>query len=130
MGRRIGRRITRFWVAVETLSLRMPDTMCGFRIYPLAPMMALLSRVRLGTRMDFDIEVLVRLAWSGIPIATVPVMVRYPDGNSSNFKMLYDNCRISWMHTRLVVQLPLKLPGLLLRGVTVLEYTGRGSNDD
>ncbi|MGO2479234.1 MAG: glycosyltransferase family 2 protein, partial [Pseudoalteromonas sp.] len=29
-----GRFITHFWVYIETLSLQLKDTMCGFRVYP------------------------------------------------------------------------------------------------
>ena len=62
------RQLTRFWVWVNTLSFDIPDAMCGFRIYPLGPITALLRRAHLGQRMDFDIEILVRLHWNGLPI--------------------------------------------------------------
>lgn len=39
--RRYSRYITHFWVWVETLSLDITDSMCGFRVYPLAPVIAL-----------------------------------------------------------------------------------------
>jgi hypothetical protein len=45
------------WVCVETLSPRVIDSMCGFRVYPLAPVMSLLARERLAQGMDFDIDV-------------------------------------------------------------------------
>src|SRR5690606_4268284 len=34
--RRYGRYITHFWVWIETLSLTVKDSMCGFRVYPVA----------------------------------------------------------------------------------------------
>ena len=34
----------------------------------------------------------------------------YPEGNVSNFRMLSDNVRISAMHTRLVLQAPVRVP--------------------
>jgi glycosyltransferase involved in cell wall biosynthesis len=111
--RRIGRQITRFWAAVETLRLGLPDTMCGLRVYPLAAVERLTARVRIGRRMDFDTDILVRLVRDGAPIARVPVAVRYDAGNLSNFAMLADNLRISLMHTRLVATLPLHALGLL-----------------
>jgi glycosyltransferase involved in cell wall biosynthesis len=119
--RRIGRRITRFWAAVETLCTRLPDTMCGFRVYPLGAVAALLARVRPGLRMDFDTEILVRLIWDGTPIATVPVAVRYRADNFSNFAMFADNLRISLMHARLVMALPLRAPRLLRRRPVVFD---------
>jgi predicted LPLAT superfamily acyltransferase len=104
LARKLGRWITHVWVAIETLSPRIIDTMCGFRIYPLAPVMALLSEERIGRRMDFDIDIAVRLIWRGVPLSTLPVRVTYPPGNTSNFDALRDNWRISKMHARLVLE--------------------------
>ena len=113
LGRRIGRWITHVWVWIETLSTRIGDSMCGFRVYPLAAVDLVLRTARVGRRMDFDTEIIVRLAWLGTPIVEVPVRVTYPPGNSSNFRMWADNVRISWMHTRLVCGMLLRLPSLL-----------------
>ncbi len=112
-GRKIGRWITHIWVFIETLSLRLTDTMCGFRVYPLAAVTALLARESVGRRMDFDIEIMVRLFWRGVPPIMVPVRVVYPPGNPSNFDLWRDNLRISLMHTRLVLTLLWRLPGIL-----------------
>ncbi|MCW2236396.1 glycosyltransferase family 2 protein [Azospirillum canadense] len=113
-GRAIGRWVTHVWVWVETLSLRIRDSMCGFRVYPLAAVERLVaSGERLGRRMDFDTEVMVRLFWRGTPVAELPVRVTYPPDNTSNFDLLRDNVRISLMHTRLVVSMLLRLPGIL-----------------
>lgn len=119
--RRIGRQITRFWAAVETLCLGLPDTMCGLRIYPLAAVGRLTARVRLGQRMDFDTEILVRLVRDGVPVARVPVAVRYRADNLSNFSMLADNVRISLMHARLVLALPRWAARLLRRRPVVFD---------
>ena len=55
LGRAIGRYITHFWVCIETLSLRLSDTMCGFRVYPLAAVRPLVEGGNnVGQRMDFD----------------------------------------------------------------------------
>jgi len=114
LGRALGRWITHFWVWVETLSLRIPDTMCGFRLYPLAAVARLLETgVTLGSRMDFDTDIVVRLFWTGVPVASLPVKVTYPPENTSNFRMLADNVRISRMHTRLVFTMLLRLPSIL-----------------
>jgi hypothetical protein len=59
-----------------------------------------------GDRMDFDIEIAVRLAWLGTAIVNVPTRVRYlpsAEGGISHFRPFRDNVAISWMHTRLVV---------------------------
>jgi predicted LPLAT superfamily acyltransferase len=112
-----GRKLTAFWVAIETLSLRMPDTMCGFRVYPLAPTVAMLDSVRLGRRMDFDIEIVVRLYWHNVAIVAVPTTVRYPEGGTSNFRTLADNALISKLHTKLTLGMLWRLPMLTSRRV-------------
>ncbi|MFM4917019.1 glycosyltransferase family 2 protein [Aeromonas dhakensis] len=111
-GRLYGRYITHVWVWIETLSFAIKDSMCGFRVYPLAPTCALLERVTLGRRMDFDTEVMVRLHWAGVPMRFVPTRVIYPVDGRSHFRLFRDNLDISWMHTRLVCRL---LWDLLLR---------------
>ena len=58
-----GRYLTHVWVWIETLSLTIRDSMCGFRLYPLDAACALIDSVGCRTRMDFDIEILVRLHW-------------------------------------------------------------------
>jgi predicted LPLAT superfamily acyltransferase len=110
-----GRWITRFWVWVETLSLDIPDAMCGFRVYPLESTIRLLDSKKLGLRMDFDIEVAVRLYWRGVPFVPVPTHVIYPVDGTSHFQVLQDNWRISRMHTILFFGMLLRLPLLLFR---------------
>jgi glycosyltransferase involved in cell wall biosynthesis len=107
------RRLTTFWIAVNTLSGAIPDGMCGLRVYPLARVLPLLGPS--GDRMEFDPEVLVRLAWAGAPLRFHPVAVRYPPGGTSGFRGLEDNLRISWMHTRLFFGMLARAPGLLFR---------------
>ena len=114
-GRLYGRYVTHFWVGVETLSLSIPDSMCGFRLYPLAASCALINKVSIPTRMEFDIEVMVRLAWAGVEFKTLDTRVIYPDDGISHFKLLRDNLCISKMHTRLCFGMLLRLPILLSR---------------
>jgi predicted LPLAT superfamily acyltransferase len=113
--RRYGRYVTHFWVCVETLSLSVPDSMCGFRLYPLASTCALIDRERIPTRMDFDIEILVRLAWKGVDFRDIETRVTYPEGGLSHFDMLNDNLRISKMHTRLTFGMLARSPTLIWR---------------
>ncbi|MDX2019517.1 MAG: glycosyltransferase family 2 protein [Deltaproteobacteria bacterium] len=97
-----GRKLTNFWVHIETAGRVIADPMCGFRVYPVAAAMAVLPRAQ---RMDFDPEVAVRLVWQGLRVVNVPTSVRYlsaAEGGVSHFQMGRDNLRISWMHTRLV----------------------------
>ncbi len=114
-GRLYGRYLTHLWVWINTLSLQIKDSMCGFRIYPLAPTLALLQRVRIGRRMDFDVEILVRLHWAGVPVRGRPTKVIYPEDGTSHFQIWRDNVRISKMHARLFFGMLLRLPMLLKR---------------
>lgn len=124
-GRLYGRYITHVWVWIETLSFAIEDSMCGFRVYPLATSCALLDEVRLGRRMDFDTEIMVRLHWRGVPMRFVPTRVIYPEDGSSHFRLWRDNLGISWMHTRLVCRLLWDLAGRLLRWPARLWQRGR-----
>ena len=110
-----GRYITHFWVGVETLSGAVVDSMCGFRLYPLVASCALINRVQLHTRMEFDIEILVRLAWDGLEFKEIDTRVVYPEDGVSHFDMWRDNLRISKMHTRLTCGMLLRFPLLLAR---------------
>lgn len=107
--RKFGRYITHFWVWVETASFDIADSMCGYRLYPLAPVAAIIARDAIGQRMDFDTEMAVHMHWRGVRVINMPTKVIYPPGNVSNFAMLADNVRISLMHTRLVIQAPFRL---------------------
>ena len=108
-----GRRITNFWIAIETLSIKMPDAMCGYRMYPLKQTVSLLDRYFIGNRMEFEIEMLVRFAWLPLPIQWIKTQVRYPEGGRSTFRPFFDNVRISWAHTRLVFEMLVHLPALV-----------------
>ena len=116
-----GRKITNFWVKIETLSRRVPDAMCGFRIYPILQTMPILENLR-SLRMGFDIEILVRLSWAGVSMFSYPVKVNYPEHGISNFRMLHDNIDISWLHTRLCCGMLLRLPKLLVAKKRAAEF--------
>ena len=112
-GRYYGRFITHFWVYVETLSFVLKDTMCGFRIYPLAAYNKLINNTKLGHKMDFDIEVMVKLYWQGTPVEFIKTKVHYPENGVSHFNVWDDNVLISKMHTRLVFGMLCRLPRLI-----------------
>lgn len=114
-----GRYLTHVWVWINTLSLAIRDSMCGFRVYPLAPVLALAQRRKLGTRMNFDTEILVRLFWDGVPVVNVPTRVGYPTDGVSHFRVWRDNVLISRMHATLFFGMLLRLPRLLARKWTL-----------
>ena len=127
-GRLIGRWFTHFWIWIETLSTRIADSMCGFRIYPLRATVSVLDDSAVGQRMDFDPEIMVRLFWRGTPTLHVPVRVVYPEGNTSNFRMLHDNWLITRMHTRLVLGMVARLPSILRLRPSFPESSAHWSN--
>jgi glycosyltransferase involved in cell wall biosynthesis len=116
-GRLYGRYVTHVWVWIHTLSFAIRDSMCGFRLYPLQPVGELMRRVRIGRRMDFDTEIIVRLYWRGVPVVNRPTRVTYPQGGVSHFRVWRDNLRISRMHAKLFFGMLLRLPLLLARKV-------------
>lgn len=113
--RLIGRKITDFWVVLETWSRDIVDSMCGFRVYPVAPVARVLRRSLINLRMGFDIEILVRLHWKGVPMVFLPVKVLYPAGGISHFRMVKDNIGIASVHARLFFGMILRVPFLLVR---------------
>jgi glycosyltransferase involved in cell wall biosynthesis len=96
-----GNRFSNFWYYVETFK-KLPDTQSGYRLYPLEP----ISKMRFTTvKYEFEIEVLVRLAWKGVPVTHVPVSVIYHQDGSriSHFRPFKDFSRISVLNTVLVL---------------------------
>ncbi|MBB5320258.1 glycosyltransferase family 2 protein [Marinobacter oulmenensis] len=109
------RYLTHVWVWINTLSLEVRDSMCGFRAYPLQPVCELIGREYLGDRMDFDTEVLVRWVWQGGRVFQFSTRVRYPRDGISHFRGFEDNWLITRMHTRLFFGMLRRLPRLLAR---------------
>lgn len=114
-GRLYGRYATHIWVWINTLSLSIRDSMCGFRIYPLPATLALIDSEHIGRRMDFDSEILVRLFWRNQPMRWLPVRVHYPLDGISHFQLWRDNWLISKMHARLFFGMLWRAPRLLWR---------------
>jgi predicted LPLAT superfamily acyltransferase/glycosyltransferase involved in cell wall biosynthesis len=127
--RRYGRYLTHLWVWIETLSFAIRDSMCGFRLYPLVATCALIDGVTLPARMDFDIAILVRLAWRGMKFYPIPTHVSYATDGVSPFSMLWDNLRITRSHTRLVAGMLIRLPVLLARKMKIWQQDNNDSDN-
>lgn len=117
-----GRRISNVFARIETLAFdrghAIGDSLFGFRVYPIAPLLAVMRRTRWMRRFDFDPEAVVRLAWAGVRPINVDAAVRYPsadDGGVSHFHYLRDNVLLAGMNTRLVAGCLLRLPMLVAR---------------
>ncbi|BFM12705.1 glycosyltransferase family 2 protein [Simiduia litorea] len=118
--RHYARYLTHVWVWINTLSFAIKDSMCGFRVYPLAAICQQLAKSDTGNRMDFDTEILVHWLWAGGNIQNFSTKVHYPVDGVSHFLPGKDNWLISCMHARLffgmLVRAPLWLVGLRKRG--------------
>ncbi len=95
-------RISTFWYRVET-GLRLADTQCGFRCYPLALVQRL--KVKSG-RYAYELEFMVRAAWVETKIIAVPVKCTYAPGQTgiSHFRTVRDFVHITNMNILLVLQ--------------------------
>jgi glycosyltransferase involved in cell wall biosynthesis len=95
-----GNKFSNFWFWFET-GIRLDDTQSGYRLYPIEK----LRSIRFYTRkFEFEVEVIVRAAWAGIPISHVDVKVHYDekDKRISHFRPFRDFSRISVLNTVLV----------------------------
>lgn len=110
-----GRYLTHVWVWINTLSFQIRDSMCGFRVYPVASVITLANRQNIGKRMNFDTDILVRLYWDGSRVLNLPTRVSYPIDGVSHFRVWLDNVLITRMHTVLFFGMLLRIPRLLMR---------------
>ena len=96
-GSSFGNRFSNFWFLVET-GIRLPDTQSGYRVYPIK----LLSEFHFFcTKFEYEIEVPVRAAWSGISVISEPVQIKYGQGKErvTHFRPFADFFRISILNT-------------------------------
>lgn len=113
-----GRRISNWWANLETLWAGVNDSLCGFRVYPLAPLARVMRWQPWMRGFDFDVEAVVRLCWRGVRPINLPAPIRYfrsDQGGVSHFNYWRDNLLLSGMHLRLLAGFVLRLPWLLAR---------------
>lgn len=113
-----GRKVSNGWANLETLWAGVGDSLYGFRVYPITPLMEVMRRQRFMRRFDFDPEAVVRLCWAGVKPINMDAPVRYlsaEEGGVSHFRYLRDNTLLTWMHTRLFLGFVLRLPILIWR---------------
>ncbi len=101
-----GRAFSNFWVWFES-GERVEDSQSGFRAYPL-PETLLVAGKR--ARYDFEVEVLLRAAWAGLPLRSVPIQVVYPPNRVTHFRPFKDNVHISLLNTLTCLMLLLPMP--------------------
>ena len=113
-----GRRIANWCTNVETLWAGIHDTLFGFRVYPIAPLISVMQRSRWMRRFDFDAEAVVRLCWLGVPAVNLPAPVKYfsaAQGGVSHFNYWRDNVLLTSMYLRLLAGFLIHLPLLVAR---------------
>jgi hypothetical protein len=113
-----GRRISNWWASMETVGLGIEDSLYGFRVYPIADLVAVMRPQPWMRRFDFDPEAAVRLVWRGLSPVNLRAPVKYlkpEEGGVSHFNYWRDNALLTWMHLRLVAEFFLRLPFLLAR---------------
>ncbi len=90
-------KFSNFWFHVET-GTKLEDTQSGFRLYPIRKV----GKTKYCTsRYEFEVEVIVRAAWSGVNVMNIPIRVYYPpvEERVSHFRPLKDFTRISILNT-------------------------------
>ncbi|HEX3847078.1 MAG TPA: glycosyltransferase family 2 protein [Steroidobacteraceae bacterium] len=113
-----GRRISNWWANLETLGAGIGDSLFGFRVYPIEPLISVMRTQLWMRRFDFDVEAAVRLCWRGVRPLNLPAPVRYfrpEEGGVSHFHYGRDNVLLTWMHFRLFWGFMLRLPWLVAR---------------
>ncbi len=105
---RFGRKFSNFWLRLQTGQI-LGDTQSGFRAYPLV----VLEGLNLGeSHYSFEVEVLVKAAWAGVPLVDVDIYVYYPPAGErvSHFRGFMDNLRLTQLNTRLTMRSVLPWP--------------------
>ncbi len=116
-----GRRISNFWANLETGFAGIGDSLYGFRVYPIADLVAVMRASPWMRRFDFDPEASVRLVWRGLRPVNIDAPVKYFDadeGGVSHFRYGRDNVLLTGMHLRLFVEAVLRSPLTLWKRLT------------
>jgi glycosyltransferase involved in cell wall biosynthesis len=112
------RRIVNWWANVETLWIGIGDSLFGFRVYPVVPLLEIMERQPWMRRYDFDSEAAIRLCWRGHDPINRAVPVKYfrpEEGGVSHFCYFRDNVALLFMHVRLMVESLVRMPLLIGR---------------
>lgn len=122
-----GNRFSNFWFLVDT-GIKLPDTQSGYRLYPIEK----LKKMKYFTRkFEFEIEVIVRAAWKGIEVSSIPIDVFYAKGEEriSHFRPFADFARISMLNTVLFLLAILFFrPLMYFRSFSLKSFFGTGES--
>ncbi len=84
-------KFSNFWFQLET-GIKLEDTQSGYRLYPLHR----IGKMKYCTaKYEFELEMIVFLAWKGVNVKNIPVNVYYPPQGErvSHFRPLRDFTR-------------------------------------
>jgi len=109
-----GRRVTDFFVMLETFSFAIRDSLCGYRVYPLDALGELRSRSSFADGMAIDTDLIVKFSWEGVPIRFLNTRIVYAEGGVSHFRYFGDNLRLVRLHVRLLLGAVFRVPRFLL----------------
>jgi glycosyltransferase involved in cell wall biosynthesis len=113
-----GHKIANFCTGLLTPRGAIADSLFGFRVYPINPLIEAFAATPGMRRFDFDSEAAIRLHWQGVRPVNVDTPVRYfrrEDGGVSHFKYLRDNLLLTAMYCRLAAALLLRTAARLRR---------------
>ena len=113
-----GHTIANFCTGLLTPRGAIADSLFGFRVYPINPLLEAFAATAGMRRFDFDSEAAIRLHWQGVRPINVDTPVRYfrrEEGGVSHFKYLRDNLLLTAMYCRLAAALLLSTAARLRR---------------
>ena len=105
---RFGRWWSNLWIRITT-GYTVGDSQSGYRAYPVEAITKIPCK---GEKYNFEVEIIVRGAWAGLPIIDHSISVNYSaeTKEASHFDPFWDNYRISTTYTRLVIRNFIPLP--------------------
>jgi glycosyltransferase involved in cell wall biosynthesis len=123
--RRFSNGLSNFWFRFET-GVHLADTQCGYRVYPLAAITPLQVK---ADRYAYELEIMVKAAWAGVPLEPLPVQADYaaPTSRLSHFRPLRDFVRAGRVHSRLASQalcIPAPIRKLAAQGLWPPGFSG------
>ena len=114
----LGRKLSNLCANIETLWAGIGDSLFGFRVYPIAPLRALMAGRHAMRGFDFDPEAAVRLCWCGVKPINIDAPVRYftrEEGGVSHFRYGRTNVLLTLMYLKLLAEFILRLPLIVAR---------------